>query len=134
MSSNETCTISDLAAQLDLSPSTIRYYEDRGLISPGRTPGNQRVYTKKDRARLKLIIRGKRFGASLEEIAAMIGMADAEINEMSQIDISLTYINEKFKEIEEHKRELALLEEDLAALRKVLLARQKELQKEKSHV
>ena len=72
-----TFTISELAAQLDISPRTIRFYEKKGLISPRRTPGNQRVYTPKDRARLKLILRGKRFGFSLDEIAEMNGMPDS---------------------------------------------------------
>ncbi|HOO71241.1 MAG TPA: MerR family transcriptional regulator [Spirochaetota bacterium] len=123
----ETFTISDLAAQLEMSPSTIRFYEDKGLISPLRSSGNQRIYTKKDRARLKLIMRGKRFGASLQEIAEMIGMADGEINEVSQIEISLSYIENKFREIEEHSKELKLLEEDLQNLKSLLTKRLKNL-------
>jgi len=85
-------TISELASELDISTSTIRFYEDKGLISPERTPGNQRTYTKKDRARLKLILRGKRFGASLSEIAEMIGLADSGITELDQIEKSLYYL------------------------------------------
>ena len=123
----ETFTISDLAAQLEMSPSTIRFYEDKGLISPLRSSGNQRIYTKKDRARLKLIMRGKRFGASLQEIAEMIGMADGEINEVSQIEISLSYIENKFREIEEHSKELKLLEEDLQNLKSLLTKRLKKI-------
>ena len=117
----EAFLISELAAQLDMSPHTIRFYEEKGLISPGRTPGNQRIYTAKDRARLKLILRGKRFGFSLDEIAEMIGMADTGINEVCQIDKSLAYGTEKLMEIRKRKEELVLLEKDLMSLRDNLL-------------
>ncbi len=120
-------TISELAADLDISASAIRFYEEKGLIKPERTSGNQRIYTKKNRARLKLILRGKRFGASLDQIAEMIGMADAEKDEIDQIDRSLYYIDNKFREIEEHKKELSLFEKDLKLLKKTLLHRKKNL-------
>jgi len=127
MAENETFTISELASQLDISASTIRFYEEKGLISPARTPGNQRVYTKKDRTRLKLILRGKHFGASLEQIAEMIGFADSEINEVSQIQKSLEYIEKRFKDIQQKREELALFEKDLVALRDNLRKRHDEL-------
>ena len=62
-------SISQLASELKISTRSIRFYEERGLIAPQRTSGNQRIYGKRDRARLKLILRGKRFGYSLIEIA-----------------------------------------------------------------
>jgi DNA-binding transcriptional MerR regulator len=127
MAENETFTISELASQLDISASTIRFYEEKGLISPARTPGNQRVYTKKDRTRLKLILRGKHFGASLEQIAEMIGFADSEINEASQIQKSLEYIERRFKDIQQKREELELFEKDLIALRENLSKRHDEL-------
>ena len=130
MGSKDTFTISDLASQLDISPSTIRFYEDKGLISPGRTPGNQRVYTKKDRARLKLILRGKYFGATLEEISEMIGLADADMNETSQIERSLRFIDIKFRETQEKRKELELFEEDLLALKQNLERRMELLSEE----
>jgi len=125
----KTFAISELAAQLNLSPSTIRFYEEKGLISPGRTPGNQRVYTRKDRARLRLILRGKYFGATLEDIAEMIGHADSDMNEVSQIEKSLEYIDSKFDELEKQKKELALFESDLQNLKDNLSGRLKDLKK-----
>ena len=116
-------TISELAESLELSPSTIRYYEEKGLISPERTPGNQRVYTPKDRARLKLILRGKRFGCSLEEIAEIIGLANTEVSEASQIQKSLDYADRKIAEVQERKRELDLMEKDIRAMKSALEAR-----------
>lgn len=127
MKKHKTCSISALARDLDVSPPTIRFYEQKGLISPGRSPGNQRVYGPKDRARLKLILRGKRFGFSLEEIAEMIGMADVDMDEISQIKKSLEYGAQKLKEIRDRKIELDLLEKDLAGMEKRLMARLKEL-------
>jgi len=122
-------TISELAAQLNLSPSTIRFYEEKGLISPGRTPGNQRVYTRKDRARLRLVLRGKYFGATLENIAEMIGHADGDMNEVSQIEKSLEYIDSKFEELQKQKEELALFESDLKNLKDNLSGRLTDLKK-----
>jgi DNA-binding transcriptional MerR regulator len=120
-------TISELAAELDISPSSIRFYEDKGLLLPQRSTGNQRIYTHRDKVRIKLILRGKRFGASLDEIAEMIGMADVDINEKKQIETSLFYLEKKFNEIEDHKKELRLFEKDLADLKKKLLERLNQL-------
>ncbi len=125
--SSERYTISDLAEEFDISPSTIRFYEEKGLLSPERSQGNQRVYSQKHRMRLKLILRGKRFGATLDEISEMIGMADAEISEIEQIDKSLYYIDRKYEEIQIHKNEIKLFEKDLLALKEKLLHRKEEL-------
>ena len=125
--SKDTYTISQLAAELEISPSTIRFYEEKGLLSPARTGGNQRFYTNRERGRLKLILRGKRFGASLDEIAEMIGMADAEYNEKQQIEKSLYYLEKKYNEIQEHKKEIKLFENDLLSLKKMLKERLKEI-------
>jgi len=128
---NETFQISELAAQLDMSPHTIRFYEDKGLISPQRTAGNQRVYTARDRARLKLILRGKRFGFTLDEIAEMIGMADTGMNEIDQIEKSISYGEEKLEEIRKRKEELELLEKDMMSLHDSLIQRRKLLLQKK---
>jgi DNA-binding transcriptional MerR regulator len=70
-----TYTIAELAREFALTPRAIRYYEDQGLIAPARA-GVQRVYTKRDRIRLKLTLRGKRLGLSLAEIRELIDMYD----------------------------------------------------------
>ena len=122
-----TFTISQIAEELDISTRTIRFYEEKRLIKPKRTPGNQRIYTPRNKARLRLILRGKRFGFSLDEIAEMIGMADTNVDELDQIEKTLAYGDEKLKEIHDRKKELSLLEQDLLAIRAKLLKRQKEL-------
>lgn len=126
-------SISELASEFEISPRSIRFYEEKGLISPGRTSGNQRIYDRRDRARLKLILRGKRFGYSLDEIAEMIGMTDAEFNEVAQIDRSLAYGEKKLREIRDRIRELQLLEQDILSVREKLVKRLSELRKGETH-
>ena len=120
-------TISQIADELDISTRTIRFYEEKGLIKPNRTSGNQRVYTPRNKARLKLILRGKRFGFSLEEIAEMIGMTDTDVNEVVQIEKSLKFGDAKLKEIQDRKRELTLLEQDMLATKEKLIRRLNEI-------
>lgn len=71
-----TYTIAELAREFSLTPRAIRHYEDQGLLTPARS-GVQRVYTKRDRTRLKLTLRGKRLGLSLAEIRELIDMYDS---------------------------------------------------------
>lgn len=120
-------SISDLAAEFDISPRSIRFYEEKGLLAPKRTSGNQRIYGKRDRARLKLILRGKRFGYSLDEIAEMIGMTADDKEEVEQIEASLAYGERKLKEIQERMDELRLLEQDILSVRKKLMKRLEQL-------
>jgi DNA-binding transcriptional MerR regulator len=124
-----TFTISDLSAQFEISPRTIRFYEEKGLLSPRRTKGNHRVYDKRDRTRLRLILRGKRFGYSLEEIAEMIGMTDVDMGEVEQIKRSLVYGEKKLGEIRERIDELRLLEKDILSVKERLLSRLQEIRK-----
>jgi DNA-binding transcriptional MerR regulator len=121
-------TISELAREFDISPRTIRYYEEIGLLSPKRTKGNQRIFSRKDRARLKLILRGKRLGFSLEEIREMVEMY--EVSEPEQIRVTLKYGEKKLKEIEEKIQELQMLKEDLLAIRERLIERLREIEAE----
>ncbi|MEA1968335.1 MAG: MerR family DNA-binding transcriptional regulator [Thermodesulfobacteriota bacterium] len=128
--SKECWTISELAGQLDISTRTIRFYEEKGLISPERTPGNQRIYTSRNRARLKLILRGKRFGFSLDEISEMIGMANADMDEMEQIKKSFAFASTKLKEIKLRRVELDLLEQEILSTMDKLKKRMEKLKKQ----
>lgn len=120
-------TISDIADELDISTRAIRFYEEKGLILPGRTKGNHRVYTKRDRTRLKLIMRGKRLGYSLDEIAEMIGLADFDKDEVDQLKTSLAYGERKLKEINERMEELIILKQDLLAIQQKIINRLDEI-------
>ncbi|ASG21772.1 MerR family transcriptional regulator [Nitrospirillum viridazoti CBAmc] len=80
----ETYTISQLAEAFELTPRTIRYYEDEGLLTP-RREGQQRVYTHRDWARLKLIMRGKRLGftiAGIKDFLDLYEVGDAQVPQM----------------------------------------------------
>jgi DNA-binding transcriptional MerR regulator len=129
-----TYSISDISADLSITHRAIRFYEEKGLIQPHRTVGNQRRYTKKDRIRLKLILRGKRFGYSLDEIAKMIGLADVDINECDQIRNALAYGDKKLGEIRNRMKELKDMEQDMIRVRHRLTNRLAELEKEKNDV
>ncbi len=121
-------TISQLAKELDISTRSIRFYEEKGLISPRRTRGNQRYYSKRDRARLKLILRGKRFGYSLNDIAEMIGLTDVNMDERDQIRKSLQFGEKKLSEIRERIEELLKLEAELNQVKKRLIQRLNEIE------
>ena len=71
-----TWTISELSREFEITPRTIRFYEDQGIVSPARE-GRNRIYGSRDRTRLKLSLRGKRLGLQLAEIRALIDMYDA---------------------------------------------------------
>lgn len=120
-------TISELAEEFDISTRSIRFYEEKELISPGRTKGNHRIYTRRDRARLRMILRGKRFGYTLEEIAEIIGLTDIDMDETDQLRKSLEYGAQKLNDIRERINDLRLLEQDLIEMGKKLTARLNEL-------
>ena len=84
-------SITDLAQELDLTTRTIRFYEDKGLLRPARR-GQQRVYTRADKTRLKLVLRGKRLGWPLNDIKEMIELYDTPDGERKQLEVMLTKI------------------------------------------
>lgn len=118
MNKEKTFTISELAAEFGVSTRTIRYYEEVGLLQPQRAgDSNQRIYTKKDRGRLKLILRGKRFGFSLREIKEMLDLYDVDPTQKEQLKKVIEYGDERIAEIEERIRELQLLKEEMLEYR-----------------
>ncbi|MFO8111621.1 MAG: MerR family DNA-binding transcriptional regulator [Desulfosalsimonadaceae bacterium] len=129
ISETESFSISDLADELDISTRTIRFYEEKGLISPQRTKGNHRIYNRRDRARLRLILRGKRLGYSLDEISEMIGMADFDMDEEQQLIKALQYGKMKLKEINSRMEELQILKQELLTVQEKILRRLKDLKK-----
>jgi DNA-binding transcriptional MerR regulator len=120
-------TISQLARELNISTRSIRYYEEKGLLSPQRSRGNQRVYNRRDRARLKLILRGKRFGYDLNEIAEMIGLTNVNMEEAEQIKKSLQYGEKKLSEIRDRITELEKLEQEMNTIKGKLQQRLKDI-------
>ena len=78
-------SISDLAREFDVTPRAIRFYEDQGLLAP-RRDGQRRIYTPRDRTRLKLTLRGKRLGLTLAEIRELIDMYEPGRDERPQLE------------------------------------------------
>ncbi|MFB6726525.1 MerR family DNA-binding transcriptional regulator [Kribbella sp. NPDC056345] len=111
----ETWTIAELAAEYDVTLRTIRFYEDRGLLTPERR-GTVRVYHPRDRVRLGLILRGKRLGFSLDEIATIVDMYDAEPGEAGQLEYLLAQITTRRADLEQRRQDLEQTLQDLADL------------------
>ena len=83
---SQTYTITELSREFDITPRAIRFYEDQGLLAPSRAgSGNSRVYTTRDRTRLKLTLRGKRLGLSLSDIRELIDMYESPRDEAAQL-------------------------------------------------
>jgi len=84
-------SIGDLAREFDLTTRTIRYYEDKNLLQPSRR-GQQRIYSRADRTRMKLILRGKRLGLGLDEIFNLIQLYDEPDGEKRQLQLMIEKI------------------------------------------
>ena len=121
-----TWTITQLAAEYDVTLRTLRHYEDVGLLSPERR-GTTRVFHNRDRIRLALILRGRRLGFSLDEIATIVNMYDEQPGEagqlrylLEQIDVRRADLAQRRRDIEQSLVELDQVEarcrEDLARL------------------
>nr|WP_319382452.1 MerR family DNA-binding transcriptional regulator [uncultured Roseibium sp.] len=106
-------TITQLTQEFDITTRTLRFYEAQGLVTPQRR-GRQRLYTPGDRTRIKLILRGKRLGFSLNEIKEMIEMYGMSPGEAGQLRLLLAKIAARREELLEKQRdiELTLLELD----------------------
>jgi DNA-binding transcriptional MerR regulator len=120
-------SISDLTKEFAISSRTIRFYEEKGLLSPQRSKGNQRRYSPRDRFRLKWILRGKRFGYDLEEISRMLGMTDTQMDVAQQIQTTLDYGERKMQEIEDRIQELIIMKKEMLSLKEKLVERLAEL-------
>lgn len=83
-----TYTITELSQEFDITPRAIRFYEDTGLLTPARD-GRNRVYTHRDRTRLKLTLRGKRLGLSLQEIKQLVDMYESPSDTAQQLNAFL---------------------------------------------
>ncbi|MCG1023805.1 MerR family transcriptional regulator [Sutcliffiella horikoshii] len=109
-------TISQLAKEFDISTRTVRYYEELGLLEPARSEGNQRLFSKREYARLKLIIRGKRYGFQLDEIKEMVTLFDKDRTGTRQLEKTIEYGTQKIAEVEERIQELTELKEEMKEL------------------
>jgi len=102
---NETMTIREMCDAYDVTPRTLRFYEAKELLFPIRH-GQKRLFTKRDRARLKLILRGKRFGFSLEEIRQLLDLYHVGDQQQTQFERTYEIALNRLAELEQHRDEL----------------------------
>jgi len=115
-------SIGELAAEFDVTPRAIRFYEAEGLLAP-RRDGQRRIYTPRDRTRLKLTLRGKRLGLTLSEIRDLIDMYEPGRDERPQLERFLAVL-------EAHKTALERQSEDIEAQLAELAAFEKRVRKQ----
>ena len=98
-------TIAQIAAEFDVTHRTVRHYEELGLITPERR-GTTRLYHRRDRTRLHLILRGKRLGFPLEQIRTIIDLYDAPRGKASQLEYCLAQIDDRRADLEQRRRDI----------------------------
>jgi DNA-binding transcriptional MerR regulator len=110
-------SISELAREFDVTPRAIRFYEDQGLLAP-RREGQRRIYTPRDRTRLKLTLRGKRLGLTLSEIRDLIDMYEPGRDERPQLERFLAALETHRDALERQREDIAAQLAEIAAFEK----------------
>lgn len=108
-------SVTQLANDLGVTPRTIRFYEDQGLISPQRA-GTTRVYTHRDRARMILILRGKRLGFSIKDIKEFLDLYVVDTTQVEQLQLLVTKVRGRITQLED---QLEAVQSSLAELREI---------------
>ena len=105
-----TYTITELAREFDITARAIRFYEDQGLLSPSRegAGGRNRVYTPRDRTRLKLTLRGKRLGLSLSEIKSVVDMYESPKDTSAQMHRLLGVLAQHRETLEQQREDIEM--------------------------
>ena len=106
-------TITDLAQEFDITPRAIRFYEDVGLLTPSRA-GRNRIYTQRDRTRLKLTLRGKRLGLSLQEIKQLVDMYDSASDTVPQLQAFLQVLAAHRQLLERQREDIEITLAEIA--------------------
>jgi DNA-binding transcriptional MerR regulator len=109
----KTFTITELAQEFDITPRAIRFYEDVGLLEPARA-GRNRVYTQRDRTRLKLTLRGKRLGLSLQEVKRLVDMYESPSDTTQQLQAFMEVLQEHRRQLEQQRDDLDVTLEEIA--------------------
>lgn len=112
MMTEETLTIREMCDAFLVTPRTLRFYEAKELLFPIRE-GQKRLFTKRDQARLKLILRGKRFGFSLEEIRQLLDMYHIGDQQATQLSRTYEIAQERLRDMERQREELDQAIEEL---------------------
>ncbi len=111
-----TYTITELAREFDITPRAIRFYEDQGIISPKRegAGGRTRVYSARERTRLKLTIRGKRLGLTLSEIKSLVDMYESPKDSVPQLNRFLDILTRHREVLEQQREDIEITLAELA--------------------
>jgi DNA-binding transcriptional MerR regulator len=109
-------SISELAREFDVTPRAIRFYEDQGLLAP-RRDGQRRIYTPRDRTRLKLTLRGKRLGLSLSEIRELIDMYEPG-RDRAQLERFVAVLDAHIASLEQQRTDIEAQLSELQAFQK----------------
>ncbi len=110
-------SVTELARDLGVTPRTIRFYEAKGLIAPSRA-GTTRVYTHRDRARLQLILRGKRLGFSLRDVREYLDLYDADPTQRTQLRALLAKVERRVAELVRQREDLEITLRELKEIRR----------------
>ncbi|HJU70834.1 MAG TPA: MerR family DNA-binding transcriptional regulator [Paucimonas sp.] len=112
-----TYTITELAREFDITPRAIRFYEDQGLISPKRegAGGRTRVYSARERTRLKLTLRGKRLGLTLLEIKSLVDMYESPKDTAAQLKSFMTVLARHRETLEQQREDIEVALGEVAA-------------------
>ena len=112
-----TYTIAELAREFDITARAIRFYEDQGLLSPKRegVGGRNRVYTPRERTRLKLTLRGKRLGLTLSEIKSIVDMYESPKDTVAQINRVLGVLGHQRETLEQQRADIEMALEEISA-------------------
>lgn len=113
-------TVTELAEELNVTPRAIRFYEAKGLLTPERA-GATRVYTHRDRARLLLILRGKRLGFSLAEIKEFLDLYVVDTSQTEQLRLLRKKVHERLEALEEQRLDLEASVEELKDIERVVV-------------
>lgn len=108
----QTYGISDLARELDITPRTIRFYEEQGMLAPERR-GQERIYSARDKVILKLILRGKRIGFSLAECRELIELYDPVHGNRKQLDTFMRKIDERRAQLDQQLLDIQQMQIEL---------------------
>ena len=101
----EVFTIRDLTKEFEVSARTLRFYEEKGLLAP-RRDGEKRLYSRRDRARLRYVLMGKRVGFSLKEVREMLDLYDLGDGRRTQLQVALAKFQERTVRLEEQRVEI----------------------------
>lgn len=108
--------ISEVAEIFHVTTRTIRYYEEIGLLHPVRTKTNQRLYSRSELAKMKLIARGKKYGFTLEEIKEMVLLFDKDRSGKKQLERTIKYGQERIHDIDQRIAELSQIRKEMEGL------------------